>query len=125
MSMSNFGVLRQLAPAGAAPPAGARAYLARAEDDRRLGRTQLECEFGQRPDERLGLAADRLVCVGEADTEGEWINVGYGGRCGVADVPPDRLDSARDAPRAKPSCNEINSAPCDILHIARAATVAC
>jgi hypothetical protein len=53
----------------------------------------LELALAQRVDEPPGLAPDRLVRQGEADTKGEWINAGMA--ISVADVPSDRSDSAR------------------------------
>jgi hypothetical protein len=50
------------------------------------------------------------------------------GMAGVVALPMSLLTGwiqHADAPRAKPSRNEINSSPCDILHIARAARVTC
>jgi hypothetical protein len=89
---------------GAAPAVGARAYL----ELKMLGdlvARNVERVIGQRPDELLGLAANRLVCEGEADTEGERINVGQGTRRGVANVSLP-IGSTRRCARVKPSRNE-------------------
>src|ERR1700736_5823166 len=61
----------------------------------------LELVLGQRADELPGLAPDCLVREGEADAEGERINVGHGGLRDVADVPPDRSDTAHRRPTVK------------------------